>query len=309
MNRLGIIVPCYNEEEVFDDTNLKLTKLIKFLIKKKKIASNSFILYVNDGSKDSTWDKISNEVDKNKYVQGLCLAKNVGHQNALLSGLNTLKDIVDISISIDADLQDDIFVMEEMIDKYNNGIDIVYGVRNGRTSDSFFKRFTAQTFYKFMNHMGVKTIYNHADYRLLSKRAMEELSKYKEKNLFLRGIIPLIGYSTDTVYYARNKRLMGVSKYPLKKMLNLAIDGITSFSIKPMMIIFNTGIIIMLLSIITILCSLIFNFISNLIIILCVIGLFSGLQVLFIGIIGIYIGKTYIEVKNRPRYNIKEYRK
>ena len=309
MNRLGIIVPCYNEEEVFDDTNLKLTKLIKSLIKKKKIASNSFILYVNDGSKDSTWDKISNEVDKNKYVQGLCLAKNVGHQNALLSGLNTLKDIVDISISIDADLQDDIFVMEEMIDKYNNGIDIVYGVRNGRTSDSFFKRFTAQTFYKFMNHMGVKTIYNHADYRLLSKRAMEELSKYKEKNLFLRGIIPLIGYSTDTVYYARNKRLMGVSKYPLKKMLNLAIDGITSFSIKPMMIIFNTGIIIMLLSIITILCSLIFNFISTLIIILCVIGLFSGLQVLFIGIIGIYIGKTYIEVKNRPRYNIKEYRK
>lgn len=309
MNRLGIIVPCYNEEEVFDDTNLKLTKLIKSLIKKKKIASNSFILYVNDGSKDSTWDKISNEVDKNKYVQGLCLAKNVGHQNALLSGLNTLKDIVDISISIDADLQDDIFVMEEMIDKYNNGIDIVYGVRNDRTSDSFFKRFTAQTFYKFMNHMGVKTIYNHADYRLLSKRAMEELSKYKEKNLFLRGIIPLIGYNTDTVYYARNKRLMGVSKYPFKKMLNLAIDGITSFSIKPMMIIFNTGIIIMLLSIITILCSLIFNFISNLIIILCVIGLFSGLQVLFIGIIGIYIGKTYIEVKNRPRYNIKEYRK
>ena len=215
MNRLGIIVPCYNEEEVFDDTNLKLTKLIKSLIKKKKIASNSFILYVNDGSKDSTWDKISNEVDKNKYVQGLCLAKNVGHQNALLSGLNTLKDIVDISISIDADLQDDIFVMEEMIDKYNNGIDIVYGVRNNRTSDSFFKRFTAQTFYKFMNHMGVKTIYNHADYRLLSKRAMEELSKYKEKNLFLRGIIPLIGYNTDTVYYARNKRLMGVSKYPL----------------------------------------------------------------------------------------------
>lgn len=308
MNRLGIIVPCYNEEEVFNDTNLKLTKLIKSLIKKKKIASNSFILYVNDGSKDSTWDKISNEVDKNKYVQGLCLTKNVGHQNALLSGLNTVKDIVDISISIDADLQDDIFVMEEMIDKYNNGIDIVYGVRNDRTSDSFFKRFTAKTFYKFMNHMGVKTIYNHADYRLLSKRAMEELSKYKEKNLFLRGIIPLIGYNTDTVYYARSKRLMGVSKYPLKKMLNLAIDGITSFSIKPMMIIFNTGIIIMLLSIITILCSLIFNFISNLIIILCVIGLFSGLQVLFIGIIGIYIGKTYIEVKDRPRYNIKEYK-
>lgn len=309
MNRLGIIVPCYNEEEVFNDSNLKLTKLIKSLIKKKKIASNSFILYVNDGSKDSTWDKISNEVDKNKYVQGLCLAKNVGHQNALLSGLNTLKDVVDISISIDADLQDDIFVMEEMIDKYNNDIDIVYGVRNDRSSDSFFKRFTAQIFYKIMNHMGVKTIYNHADYRLLSKRAMEELSKYKEKNLFLRGIIPLIGYNTDTVYYARSKRLMGVSKYPLKKMLNLAIDGITSFSIKPMMIIFNTGIIIMLLSIITILCSLIFNFISNLIIILCVIGLFSGLQVLFIGIIGIYIGKTYIEVKNRPRYNIKEYRK
>lgn len=309
MNRLGIIVPCYNEEEVFEDTNLKLTKLIKSLIKKKKIASNSFILYVNDGSKDSTWDKISNEVDKNKYVQGLCLVKNVGHQNALLSGLNTLKDIVDMSISIDADLQDDIFVMEEMIDKYNNGIDIVYGVRNDRTSDSFFKRFTAKTFYKFMNHMGVKTIYNHADYRLLSKRAMEELSKYKEKNLFLRGIIPLIGYNTDTIYYARSKRLMGVSKYPLKKMLNLAIDGITSFSIKPMMMIFNIGIIIMLLSIITIICSLIFNFISNLIIILCVIGLFSGLQVLFIGIIGIYIGKTYIEVKNRPRYNIKEYRK
>lgn len=308
MNRLGIIVPCYNEEEVFDDTNEKLIKLIRSLIKKRKIANNSFILYVNDGSTDNTWNKISAEVDKSKYVQGLCLAINVGHQNALLSGLNTIKDIVDISISIDADLQDDIFVMEEMIDKYNNGKDIVYGVRNDRTSDSFFKRFTAQWFYKFMNYMGVKTIYNHADYRLLSKRAMEELSKYKEKNLFLRGIIPLIGYDTDIVYYARNKRTAGVSKYPFKKMINLAIDGITSFSIKPIMMICNVGIFIMLISIITIICSIIFNFINNLVIILCFIGLFSGLQILFIGMIGIYIGKAYIEVKNRPRYNIKEYR-
>lgn len=309
VKRLGIVVPMYNEEEVFNLTNDKLNKLLKDLKRKKKIKSDSFIIYVNDGSNDCTWNLISNEINKNKYVYGINLAKNVGHQNALLSGLNSIIDLVDFSISIDADLQDDIYVMEDMIDKYNNGIDIVYGVRNNRDSDSFFKRFTAQMFYKFMNYMDVETIYNHADYRLLSKNVMIELSKYKEKNLYLRAIIPLLGYDFSVVYYKRNKRVLGKTKYPLKKMINLAVNAITSFSIKPIYIIINIAITLIILSILLILTSVIFNYINNLVIILSVIIFFSGLLSLFMGIIGIYIGKTLFEVKDRPRYNIKEFRK
>lgn len=311
MKRLGIIVPCYNEEEVFEDTTKQLVSLLKNLIKKKKISSDSFVLYVNDGSRDNTWNLIREEAKKNKYVYGLGLAGNVGHQNALLAGIIESKDIVDMSISIDADLQDDINVIEEMIDKFNDGIDIVYGVRNDRTTDSFFKRVTAQGFYKFMSFMGVKSIYNHADFRLMSKRAMEQLSKYKERNLFLRGMVPLIGYRTDCVYYARGKRMAGESKYPLKKMLSFAFDGITSFSIKPMSMICLLGIVIIFVSIIAMIYGIIGYFIGNSIggwsSLFCSIWFIGGVQLLSIGIIGQYIGKTYIEVKERPRYNVEEF--
>lgn len=310
-NRLCIIVPCYNEEEVFRDTNNKLVSLIKELIKKEKIATNSFVLYVNDGSRDNTWKLISEEAKKNKYVYGLGLAGNVGHQNALLAGIIESKDLVDMSISIDADLQDDINVIEEMVDKFNSGIDIVYGVRNDRTTDSFFKRFTAQSFYKIMNMMGVKSVYNHADFRLMSKRAMIELSKYKERNLFLRGIVPLIGYKTDCVYYARGKRMAGESKYPLKKMLKFAFDGITSFSIKPITLICLLGVVIIIVSIIAmiygIIGALLGNSVSGWSSLFCSIWFIGGVQLLSIGIIGQYVGKTYIEVKERPRYNVEEF--
>lgn len=310
-SRLGIIVPCYNEEEVFYNTNKQLVSLIKKLVKKKKISKDSFILYVNDGSIDNTWNFISKEAIQNRYVYGLKLASNVGHQNALFAGIVESKDIVDMSISIDADLQDDINVIEEMIDKYNEGIDIVYGVRNDRTTDKFFKRFTAQSFYKFMSFMDVKSIYNHADFRLMSKRAMKQLSIYKERNLFLRAIVPLIGYKTDCVYYARGKRMAGKSKYSLKKMLKFGLDGITSFSIKPMLMICFLGILIILVSIIAMIYAIVGYFMGNTVSgwssLFCSIWFIGGVQLLSIGVIGQYIGKTYIEVKERPRYNVESF--
>ena len=311
MNRLAIIVPCYNEEEVLTDTEQKLTKLVKDLIKKKKISDDSFILFVNDGSKDRTWSIITELHKSNKLIYGLCLAGNVGHQNALLAGLNQAISLCDMSISIDADLQDDISVIEEMIDKYNSGIDIVYGVRNNRDTDSFFKRFTAESFYKFMKLMGVKSVYNHADFRLLSNRAMVALSQYEERNLFLRGIVPTIGYKSDCVYYKRLKRTAGESKYPLKKMLSFAFDGITSFSIKPITLVATLGVIIIILSIAFIIYSFIRYFTGNTVSgwssLLCSIWFLGGVQLLSIGIVGEYVGKTYIEVKKRPRYNISEF--
>lgn len=310
-SRLGIIVPCYNEEEVFYNTNKQLVSLIKKLVKKNKISKDSFILYVNDGSIDNTWNFISKEAIKNRYVYGLKLASNVGHQNALFAGIVESKDIVDMSISIDADLQDDINVIEEMIDKYNEGIDIVYGVRNDRTTDKFFKRFTAQSFYKFMSFMDVKSIYNHADFRLMSKRAMKQLSIYKERNLFLRAIVPLIGYKTDCVYYARGKRMAGKSKYSLKKMLKFGLDGITSFSIKPMLMICFFGVLIILVSIIAMIYAIVGYFMGNTVSgwssLFCSIWFIGGVQLLSIGVIGQYIGKTYIEVKERPRYNVESF--
>lgn len=226
MQRLIIVVPCYNEEEILPYSIEKLTGVIKNLIEKSKIASNSGILFVNDGSRDGTWEIIQNEYAKNPYVYGLCLAGNVGHQNALFAGLQTAAEICDFSISIDADLQDDIEVIEQMVDEYLSGADIVYGVRSERKTDTFFKRFTAQSFYRIMEMMGVKTVYNHADFRLMSARAMKQLGQYKERNLFLRGMVPLIGYKTATVTYARKERLAGESKYPLKKMLSFAWDGL-----------------------------------------------------------------------------------
>ena len=307
--KLALVVPCYNEEEVLEDTTKQLCKLFDKLLEKGKISEDSYILFVNDGSKDQTWNLISKFNEQEKWVAGLNLAANVGHQNALYAGLMSSYKNVDATISIDADLQDDINVIENMIDEFNKGNDIVYGVRNDRTSDSFFKRFTAQSFYKLMTVMGVKSVYNHADFRLMSARAVEQLGHYKERNLFLRGMVPLIGYKTSCVYYARKERMAGESKYSLKKMLSFAFDGITSFSIKPITMISWVGFIVVFISI----CAMIYTFIgyfvgnttvsgwSSLMISIWFLG---GVQLLSIGVIGQYIGKTYVEVKERPRYNI-----
>lgn len=306
-----IVVPCYNEEEILPYSTEKLTEVIKNLIKKSKIASNSGILFVNDGSKDKTWEIIQNEYAKNPYVYGLGLAGNVGHQNALFAGLQTAVEICDFSISIDADLQDDIEVIEQMVDEYLSGADIVYGVRSERKTDTFFKRFTAQSFYRIMEMMGVKTVYNHADFRLMSARAMKQLGQYKERNLFLRGMVPLIGYKTATVTYARKERLAGESKYPLKKMLSFAWDGITSFSIKPISMIMTFGGVIVACSVIAFIYTLVSYFMghvspgwSSLMISVWFLG---GVQLLFIGVVGQYVGKTYIESKERPRYNVEKF--
>lgn len=311
MQRLIIVVPCYNEEEILPYSIEKLTGVIKNLIKKSKIASNSGILFVNDGSKDKTWEIIQNEYAKNPYVYGLGLAGNVGHQNALFAGLQTAAEICDFSISIDADLQDDIEVIEQMVDEYLSGADIVYGVRSERKTDTFFKRFTAQSFYRIMEMMGVKTVYNHADFRLMSARAMKQLGQYKERNLFLRGMVPLIGYKTATVTYARKERLAGESKYPLKKMLSFAWDGITSFSIKPISMIMAFGGVIVACSVVAFIYTLVSYFMghvspgwSSLMISIWFLG---GVQLLFIGVVGQYVGKTYIESKERPRYNVEEF--
>ena len=310
MHRLAIVVPCYNEEEVFPETSKRLTEVLKELIEKKKIAEDSFALYVNDGSRDRTWELIEQEYSANPYACGLKLAGNVGHQNALLSGLTYVKEYVDISISIDADLQDDVNVIEEMVDKYIEGYDVVYGVRNNRDTDTFFKRNTALAFYKMMQLMGVKSVYNHADYRLLSKRAMEHFSQFKESNLFLRGMMPLIGYNTTSVYYSRKERVAGESKYPLKKMLALAFNGITSFSVKPISLILGLGVVIIVLAFIAAIYALVAHFMGNTVpgwtSLMLSIWFLGGLQLFAIGLVGMYIGKIYMEVKERPRYNIEK---
>lgn len=311
MNRLGIVVPCFNEEEVIIETSRQLSELTDGLVKDKIISENSFILYVDDGSKDATWKVIENLHNKYENIYGLKLSANVGHQNALLAGLMTAKEMSDATISIDADLQDDVNVIKDMFIKYKSGYDIVYGVRNSRKTDTFQKRITARLFYKLMSCLGVKTIYNHADFRLMSKRSLDFLSEFKESNLFLRGIVPLIGYSTTTVYYERKPRLAGDSKYPFKRMLNFAIDGITSFSIKPLRIIFSLGFTILLISFIALVYTLYSYFSGQAIpgwtsLILSV--WFLGAVILIsIGILGEYIGKIYSETKHRPRYNIETF--
>ena len=311
MDILSIIVPCYNEEEMLPITFESLRNKLSELIEKGKISPESFLLFVDDGSKDKTWELIENENKIHKEVRGLKLAGNVGHQFALTAGLIFAKDICDISISIDADLQDDIDVFEEMVDKYHEGNDIVYGVRNKRKTDSIFKRVTAQTFYRVMNFFGAKTIYNHADFRLMSKRALEQFSKYSEENLYLRGIVPLIGYKTECVYYDRKVRVAGKSKYPLRKMLALAIEGITSFSVKPIRYIVLLGFLSVFLSIAAFVYALVSYFLktvepgwTSLIVSIWFLG---GVQLISIGLIGEYIGKIYMEVKRRPRYNIEKY--
>lgn len=311
MDKLAIVVPCYNEEEVLKLASKALREVLADLIQKGKIAADSFILFVNDGSKDRTWELIEEEHAAYPIqVSGVKLAGNVGHQFALTAGLITAKDRCDVTISIDADLQDDVAVIEEMIDKFHAGNDIVYGVRKERKTDTFFKRTTAQAFYKLMGLMGVKTVYNHADFRLMSRRAVEEFSKYKETNLFLRGMMPLIGYQTDCVYYDRKERAAGESKYPLKKMLALAFNGISSFSVKPISLILGMGVLIISLSVVALIYALISYFTGHVVpgwtSLILSIWFLGGLQLLAIGLVGQYIGKIYIEVKHRPRYNIEK---
>ncbi len=311
MDKLAIVVPCYNEEEVLHIAADALRGVLDDLIGRQKIAEDSFVLFVNDGSKDKTWELIEEEHQAHPVqIRGVKLAGNVGHQFALTAGLLTAKDRSDVTVSIDADLQDDVAVIEEMIDKYHSGCDIVYGVRSDRSSDSFFKRFTAQGFYKLMAGMGVKSVYNHADFRLMSKRAVEQFSQYGENNLFLRGIVPLIGYQTDCVYYQRKERVAGQSKYPLKKMLALAFNGITSFSIKPISLITWLGALIVTGSILAAVYALISYFTGNVVqgwtSLILSIWFIGGVQLLAVGLVGQYIGKIYVEVKHRPRYNIEK---
>lgn len=310
MDRLALVVPCYNEEAVMKISSEALRGVLQDLIEKQKIAADSFVLFVDDGSKDKTWELIEEEHRLHSNVKGLKLAGNVGHQFALTAGLITAKDHSDVTVSIDADLQDDVNVIEEMIDKFHAGNDIVYGVRNDRSSDSFFKRFTAQGFYKMMAVMGVKTVYNHADFRLMSKRALEQFAKYRESNLFLRGMMPLIGYQTDCVYYERKERVAGESKYPLKKMLALAFNGISSFSVKPISLILGMGMFIIFMCVLAAIYALISYFTGHVVAgwtsLILSIWFLGGLQLLAIGMVGQYIGKVYIEVKHRPRYNIEK---
>ena len=311
MDRLAIVVPCYNEEEVIEISSKALREVLDGLIEKKKVSKDSYILFVDDGSKDKTWSLIEQEFRAHNTVKGLKLAGNVGHQFALTAGLLTAKDYSDVTVSIDADLQDDVNVIEEMVDRFHEGFDIVYGVRNSRKTDTFFKRTTAQGFYKLMAAMGVKTVYNHADFRLMSKRAVEQLSKYHETNLFLRGLVPLIGYQTTTVGYDRKERVAGESKYPLKKMLALAFNGISSFSVKPIDLISGLGGCIVLISIIAAIYALVSYFTGHVeagwTSLILSIWFLGGIQLISIGMIGKYIGKIYLEVKNRPRYNIETF--
>ncbi len=311
MDRLAIVVPCYNEEEVIGISSEALRGVLADLIEKKKISEDSYVLFVDDGSKDKTWSLIEQEFRAHSTVKGLKLAGNVGHQFALTAGLMTAREWSDVTVSIDADLQDDVNVIEEMIDRFHEGYDIVYGVRNSRKTDTFFKRTTAQGFYKLMAAMGVKTVYNHADFRLMSKRAVDQLSKYHETNLFLRGLVPLIGYQTTTVGYERKERVAGESKYPLKKMLALAFNGISSFSVKPIDLISGIGGGIIIISIVAAIYALVSYFTGHVeagwTSLILSIWFLGGVQLVSIGMIGKYIGKIYLEVKNRPRYNVETF--
>ena len=307
---LYLVVPCYNEQEVLPETSKRLKEKMESLMERNLISRDSRIMFVNDGSKDRTWSMIEELHEQDPIFAGVKLSRNRGHQNALLGGLMTAKEYADMTISLDADLQDDIDVIDQMVETYYDGCEIVYGVRSARTTDTFFKRFTAESFYHMISMMGGEIVFNHADYRLMSKRALEEMAKYKEVNLFLRGIVPMIGFKTDVVTYERHERMAGESKYPLKKMLALAIDGITSLSTKPIRFIVFLGLFIFLCSIGMLIYSLVQHFLghtsigwTSLIVSIWAIG---GLQLLAIGVIGEYIGKIYLENKARPRYIIEK---
>lgn len=308
---LYIVVPCYNEEAVLHETSKRLKEKMTALINDKKISDKSRVLFVDDGSKDKTWEIIEELHSNDDLFSGLKLSRNKGHQNALLAGLMTAKDLADISISMDADLQDDINVVDQFVDKYHDGCDIVYGVRSSRKTDTVFKRGTAGMFYKFMRLLGVDIIDNHADYRLISRRALEALSQFKEVNLFLRGIVKQIGFKSDIVYYERSERFAGESKYPLKKMLAFAFDGITSFSVKPIRLVTVVGFLVFLVSVAMIIYAIVQNCLGNTEAgwssLMCSIWFLSGLQIMALGIVGEYIGKIYTEVKARPKYIIDKF--
>ena len=311
MTKLYLAIPCYNEEDVLWDSAEKLLNKYYDMMADNIITPDSRIVFIDDGSKDKTWEIIQDLHGQNSIFQGIKLSRNRGHQNALLAGMMTLKDKADAVISIDADLQDDINVFDSMVKDFENGCDVVYGVRSKRATDTFFKRFTAEMFYKILNKMGAKVIFNHADFRLMSRRALEAFSLYRETNIFLRGMVPLIGYKSSVVKYERSERLAGESKYPLKKMLALAWEGVTSLSIQPIRVITWLGLIIFIISIIMVIYSLISFFtgaaVSGWASTLCSIWALGGLQLLAIGIIGEYIGKIYMETKRRPRFIVEEY--
>lgn len=310
-NILYLVIPCYNEEAVLHETCKRLTQKLNDMISSGLISNESKMVFVNDGSKDATWDIIEELHNSNNLVSGIKLSRNRGHQNALLAGLMTVKEKCDMAISLDADLQDDVDAIDRFVEKYYEGCEIVYGVRSSRKKDTFFKRFTAESFYKLMKLMGVELVFNHADYRLMSKRVLNELENYKEVNLFLRGMIPLIGFKSDTVEYERNERFAGESKYPLKKMLSFAFDGITSFSIKPIRAISTIGFIVFLVSIIMLIRFLVGFSSGDLVqgwttLVISIWGI-GGLQLLAIGVIGEYIGKIYMETKNRPKFIVEKF--
>lgn len=310
MDKLAIVVPCYNEEEVLPITFRQLSEKLDYLITARKIAADSSIIFVDDGSTDATWRLIEEQCGISCHIYGVKLAANSGHQNALLAGLMAAKDLADMAVSIDADLQDDTSAIEKMVDCYNEGCDIVYGVRSSRRTDTFFKRSTAQGFYKFMRAMGAKTVYNHADFRLMSKRTLEALSQYGERSMFLRGIVPLLGFREATVEYERGKRIAGESKYPFKKMLSFAFNGITSFSIRPISLISGLGAVIIFLSLIAFIYTLVSYFTGHTVAgwssLILSIWFLGGVQLLSIGLVGQYVGKIYIETKKRPRYIVEK---
>ncbi len=307
---LYIIIPCYNEEKVLPITSTMFLEKIKSLVNKGKISDKSRIMFVNDGSKDRTWEIICELAKTDEHYIGISQSRNRGHQNAVLAGLMEAKDNCDITISIDCDGQDDINAMDKMVDEYLNGCEIVYGVRSNRQTDTFFKRFTAQGFYKLLNAMGAEVVYNHADYRLVSSRVLKEFENFKEVNLFLRGMFPLVGFKSTSVYYERHERIAGESHYPLRKMLALAFDGITSLSIKPIRMITGLGIAIAMLSFAGVIWSIVMAILGKTVpgwaSMVCIVSFIGGIQLICVGVIGEYIGKIYMEVKHRPRYIISE---
>ncbi len=307
---LYIVIPCYNEEAVLPLTSGMFLKKIKDLAAAGKISDKSRILFVNDGSKDKTWDIIRSLAEADEHYRGVCLSRNRGHQNALLAGLMTAKDLADVTISIDCDGQDDINAMDAMIDEYLAGMDVVYGVRSKRETDTWFKRTTAEGFYKVMKALGADVVFNHADYRLLSKRALEGLAEFREVNLFLRGLVPLVGYRCSSVYYERAERIAGESHYPLKKMLAFAFDGITSLSNKPIRLITGAGIVVSLISFIGVIWAIVQAVLGSAVAgwasTICIVCFMGGVQLVCLGVIGEYVGKIYMETKARPRYIISE---
>lgn len=307
---LFLVIPCYNEEEVLPETNRCVGDKLRRMITDGVVSGKSRILYVNDGSRDRTWNIIQELYRQDEYVTGITLSRNKGHQNALLAGLMTAKEHADIVISMDADLQDDVEVLDKFVEEYKKGNDIVYGVRKSRKKDTAFKRCTALSFYKLMRLFGVDMVYNHADYRLMSKRALDGLERFREVNLFLRGIVPMIGYASSTVEYDRGERVAGESKYPLRKMFRFAIEGITSCSVKPIRMITAMGLLVSFLSVVYLIYILIGNAMGYTIkgwtTVMVVMLILGGFQIFSIGIVGEYISKIYLEVKDRPRYIIED---